>query len=174
MAKPNRNSTEYSCCTGYPHHPGGHPILINPIAPRRKNDAFLREVLCFLMILASQDHWTFLEDTEFQTWVAQLEKEWNETSRSEEQKGSSEAPSEGFITGARDGSKDKEIEELTPNETENDVMEVDGDASHGASHKHTRPLHTLMSRAGLFTSTMSHSAGNPDPEEIVLNGDADT
>ena len=174
MAKPNRNSTEYSCCTGYPHHPGGCPILINPIAPRWKNDAFLREVLCFPMILASQDHWTFLEDTEFQTWVSQLEKEWNETSKSEEQKGSSEAPSEGIITGARGGSKDEEIEELPPDGTENDVMEVDGDVSHRAFHKRTRPLHTLMSRAGLVTSTRSQSAGNPDHEEIVLNGDADT
>ena len=128
----------------------------------------------FSMILASPDHWTFLEDTEFQAWVDQLEKEWNETSKSEEQKESSEVPSGGFITGARDGSKDEEIEELTPNETENDVMEVDGDASHGVSHERTRPLHTLMSRAGLVTSTRSQSAGNPDHEEIVLNGDADT
>ena len=174
MARPNRNSTEYSCCMGYPRHPGGRPILINPIAPRRKNDAFLREVLCFPMILASPDHWTFLEDTEFQAWVDQLEKEWNETSKSEEQKGSSEVPSGGFITGARNGSKDEEIEELTPNKMENDVMEVDGDASHGVSHERTRPLRTLMSQAGLVTSTRSLSAGNPDHEEIVLNGDADT
>ena len=48
------------------------------------------------------------------------------------------------------------------------------DASHGVSHERTRPLRTLMSRAGLVTSTRSQSAGNPDHEEIVLNGDADT
>ena len=140
MAKRNKNSTEYSCCTGYPRHPGGRPILINPIAPRRKNDAFLREVLCFPMTLASQDHWTFLEDTEFQTWVSQLEKEREEALESEEQKGSPGAPS-----GARGGSKDEEIEELPQDEMGNDMMEVDGDVSHGASHKCTRPLRTLMS-----------------------------
>ena len=174
MARPYKNSTEYSCCTGYPRHPGGRPILINPIAPRRKNDAFLREVLCFPMTLASQDHWTFLEDTEFQTWVSQLEKERKETLDSEEQKGSSEAPSGSVITGVRGGSQDDEIEELPQDGMGNDVMEVDGDVSREASLKHTRPLRTLMSRAGLVTSTKSQSDGDPDHVEIILNGDADT
>ena len=40
MARPNRNSTEYSCCTGYPRHPGGRPILINPIAPLTEKRRF--------------------------------------------------------------------------------------------------------------------------------------
>ena len=120
---------------------------------------FLREVLCFPMTLASQDHWTFLEDTEFQTWVSQLKKEREETSESEEQKGSPGVPSGGIVTGVRGGSKDEEIEELPQDGTGNDMMEVDGDASHGASHKRTRPLGTLMSQAGLVTSTMSHSDG---------------
>ena len=171
MAKPNKNSNEYSCCTGYPRHPGGRPTLINPLAPRRKNDAFLREVLCFPMILASQDHWTFCEDTEFQAWVSQLEKERDEASKPEEQKGPSEVPSKGFIAGARGSSKDEEMDEPTPGGALDDMMEVDGD---GASHGRTKPLRTLMSQAGLSTSNRSQSAGNLDYEEIVLNGDEDT
>ena len=122
------------------------------------------------MTLASQDHWTFLEDTEFQTWVSQLEKEQKETLDSEEQKGSSEAPSGSVITGVRGGSQDDKIEELPQDGMGNDVMEVDGDVSHEASLKCTRPLHTLMSRAGLVTSTKSQSDGDPDHVEIVLNG----
>ena len=66
------------------------------------------------------------------------------------------------------------MDELTPGGALEDVMEVDGDASHGVSHGRTRPLCTLMSRAGFSTSTRSQSAGNLDYEEIVLNGDKDT
>ena len=97
-----------------------------------------------------------------------------ETSKSEEQKGLPGAPTGGDVIEVRGGSKDEELEELTPGSTGNNAMEVDGDASHRASHKHTRPLRTLMNRAGLFTSTMPHPGGNPDQEEIILNGDEDT
>ena len=150
MAKCNKNSTEYTYCTGYPRHPGGRPTLINPIALRQKNDAFLREVLCFPMALASRDHWVFLEDTELQAWVSSLEKEREKTregskaSKSEEQEGASGAPSGDIVTGIGGDSKDEEIMELPQDGMGNDVMDVDGDIAHGASHRHTRPLRTLM------------------------------
>ena len=157
MAKHNKNSTEYTHCTGYPRHPGGHPTLINPMAPRWRNDAFLREVLSFPMTPPSPDHWTFLEDTEFQAWVSGLEKErgktceGSETMKSEEQEETSETPPGGIATGVRGDSKDEEIMEVPQDEMGNDVMEVDGDVTQGMSHQRTRPLRTLMSRAGLAT-----------------------
>ena len=168
MAKPNKNSPEYSFCTGYPRHPGGRPTLINPMAPRRKNDAFLKEVLCYPMILASCDHWTFLKDTEFQAWVSGLEKD-----REKSREGSGAAKSEvqeetplgDTATGGEGDSKDEEVTEVP-----HDEMEVDGDATRRTSHQCTKPLRSLMNRAGLLTTTRRANSGS-EHVEIVLNGD---
>ena len=127
----------------------------------------------------SPDHWTFLKDTEFQAWVSGLEEEREktrkepETEKSEGQEETSETPPGGSATGVRSDSKDEEITEIPQDEVGNDVMEVDGDGTLGTPHVCTRPLRTLMSRAGLATSGMPQSNIDLDRTEIVLNGDTD-
>ena len=98
--------------------------------------------------------------------------------KSEEQQENSETPPGGIATEVRGNSKDEEIMEVPQDGVGNDVMEVGGDAARGSfasgmSHRHTRPLRTLMSRAGLATSGVPQSSSGLDHAEIVLNGDTD-
>ena len=173
MAKRSKNSPEYSYCTSYPRHPGGHPTLINPLAPRRKNEAFLKEMLCYPMALASPNHWAFSEDTEFENWVSSLEED-REKSRAElgaiksekqDKNATPEAPSGGTTAGGESNPNDEEVVEVSNND-----MEVEGEASEKTPRKHTRPLRSLMDQAGLTTRTPRVS-NIPEPETIVLDGD---
>ena len=127
----------------------------------------------------SPDHWAFLEDTGFYAWVSGLEKEREKTreepeaTKSEKKEENSGTLPGGVATGVGGDSKDEEIMEVPHEKVENDVMEIDGEATQEMPHKYTRPLRTLMNRAGLITSGVPRSNGGLDHAEIVLNGDTD-
>ena len=127
----------------------------------------------------SPDHWTLLEDMEFDAWVTSLEKE-REKAREELEATKPEKQEEdlgvlpgGITTGVSGDSKDEEIVEVPREEVGNDVMEIDNETTQEAPRKFTRPLRTLMDRAGLITSGVSRSNSGPDQAEIILNGDTD-
>ena len=123
------------------------------------------------MTLASPNHWAFLENTEFQNWVSNLEED-REKSReepvvikSEKQEETPGAPLGDTTAGGEGGPNDEEIVEVP-----NNNMEVDGEVTRKVPCKHTKPLRTLMDKAGLTTRTPRVSSV-PEHEEIILNGD---